>query len=324
MTSARTRGSTRPRPGRRSTTRRPCAASSTRSLDTTQTLIPSTCVKIGRTTDEALAAGAAPNAFVGASDGCVVLVVSIRPGGVVTTGRVPGQGGRRRCQRQSRGRVALRLRRHHHMTESRFEARVNDLISDAEEHAARADWGAVRDLARAALSLAPSNTTAQGLLADAEAADPAPGERRQLTVMFCDVVGSVVLGQRRDPEIVREVLRRYQAACDKVDPTVRRPHRRLHRRRRARLLRASRRPRGRPPASRAGGPRPPAGARAGDRRGARAIRPRPQHQGGRATPASSSGPRWDRPPRPIAMRSSATHRTWRPGSRITPSQGRCW
>ena len=102
------------------------------------------------------------------------------------------------------------------MTESRFEARVNDLIGDAEEHAARADWGAVRDLARAALSLAPSNTTAQALLAGAEAADPAPGERRQLTVMFCDVVGSVALGQRRDPEIVREVLRRYQTACDKV------------------------------------------------------------------------------------------------------------
>ena len=47
------------------------------------------------------------------------------------------------------------------MTDSRFEARVNDLISDAEEHAARADWDAVRDLARAALSLAPSNAAAQ-------------------------------------------------------------------------------------------------------------------------------------------------------------------
>ena len=34
--------------------------------------------------------------------------------------------------------------------------------------------------------------------------------------MFCDVVGSTVLSQQRDPEIVREVLRRYQAACDKV------------------------------------------------------------------------------------------------------------
>ncbi|MET0902314.1 MAG: hypothetical protein ABWZ52_03660 [Acidimicrobiales bacterium] len=59
--------------------------------DSTQSLIPSTCVKIGRTTDEALATGAAPKAFVGASDGCAVLVVSIRPGGVVKPGGYRGK-----------------------------------------------------------------------------------------------------------------------------------------------------------------------------------------------------------------------------------------
>ena len=56
------------------------------------------------------------------------------------------------------------------MTDSRYEARVQDLISDAEEHAARADWDAVRDLARAALSLAPSN--------EAGPAPPGGGGRR--------------------------------------------------------------------------------------------------------------------------------------------------
>lgn len=35
-------------------------------------------------------------------------------------------------------------------------------------------------------------------------------ERRQLTVMFCDLVGSTALSQRLDPEDLREVLRRYQ------------------------------------------------------------------------------------------------------------------
>ena len=34
--------------------------------------------------------------------------------------------------------------------------------------------------------------------------------------MFCDVVGSTVLGQQRDPEIVREVIRSYQSVCDQV------------------------------------------------------------------------------------------------------------
>ncbi len=35
-------------------------------------------------------------------------------------------------------------------------------------------------------------------------------ERRQLTVMFCDLVGSTELSARLDPEDLREVMRRYQ------------------------------------------------------------------------------------------------------------------
>ncbi len=35
-------------------------------------------------------------------------------------------------------------------------------------------------------------------------------ERRQLTVVFCDLVGSTVLSQRLDPEEMREILRQYQ------------------------------------------------------------------------------------------------------------------
>lgn len=38
-------------------------------------------------------------------------------------------------------------------------------------------------------------------------------ERRQLTVMFCDLVGSTELSQRLDPEALREVIRAYQDAC---------------------------------------------------------------------------------------------------------------
>ena len=41
---------------------------------------------------------------------------------------------------------------------------------------------------------------------------PATAERRQLTVMFCDLVGSTVLSRRLDPEDLREVMRRYQDA----------------------------------------------------------------------------------------------------------------
>lgn len=38
-------------------------------------------------------------------------------------------------------------------------------------------------------------------------------ERRQLTVMFCDLVGSTDLSQKLDPEDLREVNRAYQDAC---------------------------------------------------------------------------------------------------------------
>src|SRR5215472_17539077 len=38
----------------------------------------------------------------------------------------------------------------------------------------------------------------------------ATAERRQITVMFCDVVGSTALSTRLDPEDLREVLSAYQ------------------------------------------------------------------------------------------------------------------
>jgi class 3 adenylate cyclase/predicted ATPase len=43
-------------------------------------------------------------------------------------------------------------------------------------------------------------------------ARPADAERRQLTVMFCDLVGSTELSHQLDPEELREVMRRYQDA----------------------------------------------------------------------------------------------------------------
>ena len=46
---------------------------------------------------------------------------------------------------------------------------------------------------------------------------PSPAaERRQLTVMFCDLVGSTQLSGRLDPEDLREVIRAYQQTCAEV------------------------------------------------------------------------------------------------------------
>ncbi len=47
---------------------------------------------------------------------------------------------------------------------------------------------------------------------DQRSASP-DAERRQLTVMFCDLVGSTELSNRLDPEDLREVIRAYQDTC---------------------------------------------------------------------------------------------------------------
>ncbi len=42
---------------------------------------------------------------------------------------------------------------------------------------------------------------------------PTEAERRQLTVMFCDLVGSTALSSQLDPEDMRDIIRSYQDAC---------------------------------------------------------------------------------------------------------------
>lgn len=65
----------------------------------------------------------------------------------------------------------------------------------------------------AALAAAPC-----GPAGDATRPEPAPSptreaERRQLTVMFVDLVGSTALSARLDPEDMGQVIRAYQARC---------------------------------------------------------------------------------------------------------------
>ena len=42
------------------------------------------------------------------------------------------------------------------------------------------------------------------------------GERRQLTVMFCDLVGSTALSEKLDPEELRSLLHEYRTVCGEV------------------------------------------------------------------------------------------------------------
>ena len=55
-------------------------------------------------------------------------------------------------------------------------------------------------------------------LTDAEdpGTEPAGTQRRHLTVLFSDIVGSTVLAERLDPEDFRDLLSGYHAACTKA------------------------------------------------------------------------------------------------------------
>jgi class 3 adenylate cyclase/predicted ATPase len=55
----------------------------------------------------------------------------------------------------------------------------------------------------------PASSSAQPPVARLESA----AERRQLTVMFCDLVGSTALAARLDPEDMREIIGAYQRSC---------------------------------------------------------------------------------------------------------------
>ncbi|MFP6742077.1 MAG: adenylate/guanylate cyclase domain-containing protein, partial [Alphaproteobacteria bacterium] len=50
----------------------------------------------------------------------------------------------------------------------------------------------------------------------AENGTPSGGERRRITVMFCDLMGSTELSTKLDPEDLQDVIRAYQDAVSRV------------------------------------------------------------------------------------------------------------
>jgi class 3 adenylate cyclase/predicted ATPase len=113
---------------------------------------------------------------------------------------------------QSKGRVAYRaLKRRFELDEEYLEDLKAELI-DA-EHVAHDEDGKVlvwTDGATRGETAKPptfSDTSPQPPAARREA------ERRQITVMFCDLVGSTALSEQLDPEELREVVSAYHETC---------------------------------------------------------------------------------------------------------------
>jgi len=92
--------------------------------------------------------------------------------------------------------------------ENEIDLRVlPELTADDLKELGVAAIGHRRLLLKAIADLAAGAAAAEDVPAS-PANDAAEAERRQLTVMFCDLVGSTPLSSRLDPEDLREVYRR--------------------------------------------------------------------------------------------------------------------
>src|SRR5262245_8108625 len=81
-------------------------------------------------------------------------------------------------------------------------------------------WTGGSSSAPAPVSPVPPPATSEGAPAQGEAPPVVPhapdAERRQLTVMFCDLVDSTKLSSQLDPEDLRAVVQAYQKTCTDV------------------------------------------------------------------------------------------------------------
>ena len=92
-----------------------------------------------------------------------------------------------------------------------------DLVPDLNEEDLRQlglTLGQRKRLLRAAEALSGAEHDPEG--ATGVKTDRVPAERRHLTVMFCDIVGSTVLSERLEAEDLLEVVRRYQTYCASI------------------------------------------------------------------------------------------------------------
>src|SRR5262249_19401213 len=125
---------------------------------------------------------------------------------------------------QRKGRVSYRaLKLQFNLDDDYLEGLKDELI-EAEQLAKDEGgkvlvWAGEEGLVSSVQSL---ESKGQGRTPTVQTLDPrrqtldAAAERRQLTVMFCDLVGSTALSEQLDPEDLRAVVQAYQTACAAV------------------------------------------------------------------------------------------------------------
>src|SRR6266404_3106969 len=126
---------------------------------------------------------------------------------------------------QKRGRLAYRaLKVQFHLDDEQLAALKEELI-DGQRVAVDEDgkvlvwWGSTTEISSSP-PLAPQTMDSASRTPPALSPPPLDthreAERRQLTVMFCDLVGSTALSEQLDPEDLREVVRAYQRTCAEI------------------------------------------------------------------------------------------------------------
>ena len=95
------------------------------------------------------------------------------------------------------------------MSSERIRRRIGELLTDARLAYAGGDRDEAAALAAAVLSLDPDNAEAAALVGGMD-------QRRQMTLMFCDLVGSTALADGIDPEELSAILREYRTTCTAV------------------------------------------------------------------------------------------------------------
>src|SRR5439155_24843043 len=120
---------------------------------------------------------------------------------------------------QREGRVSYRALKRRFTLDEEYLADLKDELIDAKQLAVDEGgkvlvWvGSKGQLVAPAAPQPASSVPVEPEPALPAARSPLEAERRQLTVMFCDLVGSTPLSQQLDPEDLRQVILAYQQTC---------------------------------------------------------------------------------------------------------------
>ena len=97
--------------------------------------------------------------------------------------------------------------------ENEIDLEILRELDDADLEELGLPFGSRKRLLKAIAGLVAGTSTASAAGGEAARTTALSAERRQLTVMFVDLVGSTALSSRLDPEELRAVMRSYQDVC---------------------------------------------------------------------------------------------------------------